>query len=255
MSTARLIPIVSLLGDQAVKTREFKNPKYVGDPVNTTALLSHFEAEELVVLDISNFFSSKPASETTLAQIIENAFMPIAYGGGIASYLDAKSKFDLGFDKIILRTKLFVGNLAIQIADSYGSQAVTGCLDVSYPESCPTKMIVNGKEYDISFARELLTRVAKLGIGELIIQDIDREGTRDGLREHPLLEEAIKMLEIPVVPLGGCNSVDEAAQFLAKSKSHSIAASTMFLFRPTREAILVSYPNIDRWRELIREKL
>ncbi len=254
MSIARLIPVVSLLGDEAVKTKEFKNPKYVGDPVNTTALLSNFEAEELMVLDISSFFSSQPTSDTTLAQIIENAFMPIAYGGGIANFFDAKRKFDLGFDKIILRTKLFGGNLATQIADSYGSQAVTGCLDVSYPESRPTKMIVNGEEYDISFAEELLGLIAKLGVGELIIQDVERDGTRLGLRNHPLLSTAVKNLEIPVVPLGGCNSVDEAAQFLQATKSHSIAASTMFLFRPTREAVLVTYPNIDRWHELIRER-
>ena len=251
----RLIPVVTLLGDQAVKTREFKNPKYVGDPVNTTALLSNFEAEELIVLDISKFFSSKLASDTTLAQIIENAFMPIAFGGGITNFFDAKRKFDLGFDKIILRTKLFDGNLTIQIADSYGSQAVSGCLDVSYPEGQPTIMIVNGEECEIAFAEELLDQVAKLGIGELIIQDIDRDGTRFGFREHPLLAKAIENLEIPVVPLGGCNSVEEAAHFLHSSKSHSIAASTMFLFRPTREAILVTYPNIDRWHELIREKL
>ena len=255
MSQPRLIPVVTLLGDQAVKTREFQNPRYVGDPVNTTALLSSFEVEELIVLDISNTFEAAPTSEKTLVEIIENAFMPIAYGGGIASYRDAERKFNLGFDKIVIRSNLFNNNLPLQIADKYGSQAVTGCLDISYPLSHPTKMIVNGKECDISESGEILAQVAKLGIGELIIQDVDREGTRDGLREHPLLEEAIKVLEIPVVPLGGCNSVEEAAQFLEKSKSHSIAASTMFLFRPTREAILVSYPNIDRWHELIREKL
>lgn len=249
-----MIPVVSLLGDQAVKTRDFMNPKYVGDPVNTTALLSNFEAEELVVLDISSFFSSKPSSDTTLAQIIENAFMPIAYGGGIASFFDAKRKFDLGFDKIILRTKLFEKDLAIQIADNYGSQAVSGCLDVSYPENQPTKMIVNGKECDISFAEELLEIIANLGVGELIIQDVDRDGTRLGLRDHPLLTRAVKILEIPVVPLGGCNSVEEAAQFLHATDCHSIAASTMFLFRPTRDAILVTYPSIERWHELIKEK-
>lgn len=249
-----MIPVVTLLGDQAVKTKEFKAPKYVGDPVNTIALLSSFEVEELMVLDISKPFEAAPASEKTLVQIIENAFMPITYGGGIASYRDAESKFNLGFDKVVLRSNLFNNDLALQIADKYGSQAVTGCLDVSYLASGPNKMIVNGKEYDVSYSGELLEQVTKLGIGELIIQDVDREGTREGLREHPLLAKAIENLEIPVVPLGGCNSVEEAAHFLHSSKSHSIAASTMFLFRPTREAILVTYPNIDRWHELIREK-
>jgi imidazole glycerol-phosphate synthase subunit HisF len=254
VSQPRLIPVVTLLGDQAVKTREFLNPRYVGDPVNTTALLSSFEVEELIVLDISKPFEAAPASEKTLVQIIENAFMPIAYGGGIASYHDAERKFNLGFDKVVLRSNLFKDDLSLQISEKYGSQAVSGCLDVSYPVNRPTKMIVNGEEYEISYSEELLAQVAKLGIGELIIQDINREGTRIGLREHPLLAEAINKLKIPVVPLGGCNSVDEAAHFLQTSKSHSIAASTMFLFRPTREAILVSYPNIDRWHELIREK-
>jgi cyclase len=255
MSFPRLIPIVTLLGDQAVKTKEFKTPKYVGDPVNTTALLSSFEVEELIILDISRSFESRPVNNATLVQIIENAFMPIAYGGGIASYLDAENKFNLGFDKIVLRSNLFKSDLPLQIAESYGSQAVSGCLDVSYPENHPTKMIVNGEEFEISHSEKLLVKVAKLGIGELIIQDIDRDGTRFGLREHPLLSEAVKILEIPVVPLGGCNSVEDAAQFLKTSKSHSIAASTMFLFRPTREAILVTYPSIDDWHALIKEKL
>jgi cyclase len=254
VSQPRLIPVVSLLGDQTVKTREFKNPRYVGDPVNTTALLSSFEAEELIVLDISKSFGAAPASEKILVQIVENAFMPIAYGGGIASYRDAERVFNFGFDKVVLRSNLFKTNLPLEIAEKYGSQAVSGCLDISYPATLPTKMIVNGDEYDIAYAWELLAQVAKLGIGELIIQDVDRDGTRFGFREHPLLVEAIKSLDIPVVPLGGCDSLEEAAQFLRASQSHSIAASTMFLFRPTREAILVSYPNIGRWHELIREK-
>lgn len=253
MSQPRLIPVVTLLGDQAVKTREFENPRYVGDPINTIALLSSFEVEELMVLDISKPFEDVPASEKTLIQIIENAFMPISYGGGIASYEDAERKFDIGFDKVVLRSNLFKEDLPLQISEQYGSQAVSGCLDISYPESRPTKMIVNGREYEISYSVELLAQVAKLGIGELIIQDINRDGTRSGLREHPLLMEAIDLLEIPVVPLGGCNSVNEAAKFLKKTNSHSIAASTMFLFRPTREAILVTYPNIDHWHELIRK--
>jgi cyclase len=251
MSRARLIPVVTLLGDQAVKTTKFKSPRYVGDPVNTTALLSSFEAEELIVLDISKSFDHEPAMRQTLVQIIENAFMPIGYGGNISSYLDAKDKFDLGFDKVLLRSKLFEKELSSQISKSYGSQAISGCLDVWYPKNQPNLMNVNGKEYEISYAKDLMIQVLNLGIGELIIQDIEFDGTRAGLRLHPLLEEAIQTLEIPIVPLGGCNSVEDAASFLKATKSHSIAASTMFLFRPTRDAILINYPSIDHWQEVI----
>ena len=255
VSNPRLIPVITLLGDQAVKTREFSNPRYVGDPVNTTALLSSFEAEELIVLDISKSFMSEATNQAILVQLIENAFMPIAFGGGVSSFSDAERVFNIGFDKVVIRSNLLGSDLALRIAEQYGSQAVSGCLDVSYPVREPTKMIVNGRKYDISHSRELLSQVAKLGIGELVIQDVDLDGTRNGLRAHPLLAEAVNLLDIPVVPLGGCNSVEEAAQFLETTKCHSIAASTMFLFRPTRDAILVTYPNIDHWHEIVREKL
>lgn len=247
MVMPRLIPVVTLMESRAVKTKNFSDPKYVGDPANTVALLSHYEVEELLVIDISSSYGQTPTSDKILEQLVENAFMPIGFGGGIKNVSGAKRIFDIGFDKVMLRTNLLNSNLASKIAGSYGEQAVSGCLDVTYPSEDKKIMIVNGKAHKVTECTNIVSELSNSGIGELVVQDIQRDGTRQGFREHPMLTHAIEQLNIPVIPLGGGHDVDGAASFLERSKCHSVAASTMFLFRPTRDAILVTYPDIDDW--------
>jgi cyclase len=254
MSRPRLIPIVTLIENKAVKTKKFKDPRYVGDPINTVALLSSYEVEELIVLDISRGFGQPETPFSVLEQIVENAFMPIAFGGGIQNMAQAKKIFSIGFDKIIVRSSLLESNLALTIAREYGAQAVTGCLDVEYVGSNDEFMIVNGRRYNTVECNKLISELANLGMGELVIQDVLRDGTRQDFRSHPLLTAAINILEIPIIPVGGGNDVGSAAKFLRSSGCHSIGASTMFLFRPTRDAILITYPDVEEWHELTERK-
>jgi cyclase len=249
MSWPRLIPVVTLIESNAVKTQKFKDPKYVGDPVNTVALLSSFEAEELVILDISDSFDVEKPTIGVLSQIIENASMPIAFGGGIQKFEDAKKHFDLGFDKVVIRTGLTDLDLTGQISSNYGAQAVTGCLDYRWHESRSGEIEINNKLFSVEEIPILLRRLQENGVGEIIIQNIDVDGLRSGLETSPLLEIAIDLLDIPVVALGGCSSAQNAADFIKLSRCHSVAASTTFLFRPTRDAVLVNYPKIEDWHK------
>jgi cyclase len=249
MTFPRLIPIITLIGDGAVKTTEFKNPRYVGDPANTVSLFSSFEAEELVVLDISESFAHVGTSEEVLRQIIENASMPIAFGGGIKTLDHARKCFDLGFDKVILRTSLPNLRLLDEVSNLYGTQALAGCLDYRWSQSRPNEFQINNAMFSFEQIPALLKGLQDAGLGEVIIQNISRDGLRLGLEMSPLLELAIEILDIPVVALGGCSSVQNAADFIRQSKCHSVAAATTFLFRPTREAVLINYPKIDEWHK------
>lgn len=250
----RLIPVVTLIGEKAVKTKKFSNPIYVGDPVNTTNLFSSFEVEELVILDISESYESERVSNQLLREILQSAFMPIAFGGGIKDIGRASELFSLGFDKVILRSSLLSGNLSRQISEEYGAQAVSGCIDVRYESHKPDHVEINGNWFTDSEAKKLVTEIENTGIGELIIHDVEFEGSLSGLRNHKFLELAINNLSIPVVPLGGCKNSIDASQFLHKSKCHSIAASTTFLFHHTRNAVLVNYPTIDNWHKLLENE-
>lgn len=245
--------MVSLIGNRAVKTATFANPKYVGDPVNTVALFSSFEAEELIVLDISESFGQPKADTKMLSEIIENAEMPIAFGGGIRKYGDAQELFELGFDKVIMRRGLEDPQLVTKISSNYGAQAVSGCLDFIWHESRSDEIEINARPFSTDSLSNFLAKLPEFGLGELIIQDKSADGLRSGLRSSPLLELAIDTLDIPVVALGGCKNVEDAAQFILQTGCHSVAASTTFLFRPSRDAVLINYPSVDSWhRNFVR---
>ncbi len=257
MRTPRLIPVLTLMENRAVKTKGFSNPRYVGDPVNTTALLSSFETEELIVLDISTFHGMPKTSNFVLSQIIENAFMPIGFGGGIRSLDDAKKIFDLGFDKVILRSELFNSTLVESIVNNYGSQAVSGCIDVNLDlkNSDTETVVLNDNEYLLDEVEGVFNQISKSGIGELVVHDIQSEGTREGLRQHTFLSKALDTLKMPVVALGGCRDLSDASKFINKTGCHSIAGSTMFFFNSTRDSVLINYPSHSNWvRELEIQK-
>ena len=251
MNSPRLIPVVSLIGDKAVKTKAFKNPVYVGDPVNTVSLFSSFEVDELIVLDISRYFNSTPTSEETLERIVASAYMPIAFGGGISDFNNAKAKFTIGFDKVLLRTNFLDSDLPREIAKKYGAQAVTGCLDISYSTQNVNTIFVNDSSVDKANVGNLIKRIAQSDVGELIVHDKDHEGSRSGFRSNWLYDELLDNLTIPIVPLGGCSDLVNAANFLANNGFHSVAASSMFLFRPTRDAVLINYPEMEDWLNLV----
>lgn len=257
MRTPRLIPVLTLIEDRAVKTKSFKQPRYVGDPVNTTALLSSYETEELLVLDISSYHGESRTSDFVLSQIVENAFMPIGFGGGIRTLDDAKKIFDLGFDKIILRTELLNRPLVESIVSDYGSQAVSGCVDVNIDlkNNDVETVEINDTKYLRHEFEGILNKFSNSGIGELLLHDIQIEGTREGLRRHTLLNMALNSLRIPVVALGGCRDLSDASSFINQTGCHSIAGSTMFFFNPTRESVLINYPSHGTWvRELEIQK-
>ena len=251
MNSPRLIPVVALIGDKAVKTKAFNNPIYVGDPVNTVSLFSSFEAEELIVLDISRSFGSNPTSFETLSRIIESAYMPIAFGGGILDLKTANKIFSIGFDKVIIRTSLLESDLTRQISKEYGSQAVAGCIDISTSTQNSDCIIANGLLIDEKTVDSLIDRINLSNIGELILHDKDWEGSRLGLRCNWFTEELLKKLTIPIVQLGGCSDLVDAAKAIKINRFHSVAASSMFLFRPTRDAVLINYPETDAWLKLL----
>jgi imidazole glycerol-phosphate synthase subunit HisF len=245
----RLIPVVTLIGDGAYKTKQFSNPKYIGDPANTVSLFSSFEAEELMVFDISESFQELKASKEVLSQIIENASMPIAFGGGVKSIEDAHVYFDLGFDKVVIRTGLSDPMLVERISAEYGTQAVAGCLDFELISSRTHEIKINNVVFSFDQIPTLLMRLQDSGLGEVVIQDIKSDGLRSGLQSSLLLELAVEKLDIPVVALGGCSNEKNAADFIKQSRCHSVAAATTFLFHQTRDAVLINYPTLNKWHQ------
>jgi cyclase len=238
---------MTIITDSVQKTTQFQNPVYVGDPLNSVTLFSQLNADELMVLDISEAHNRPPMSHDLISRIIDHANLPIGFGGGLRSLEEVKFVFDCGYDKVIIRTLATESVILRKIANHFGSQALTVSLDVCYnPDSAHWSLldrpeITDGKLID--FTRSLVDS----GVGEIIIQDVHREGTREGLRKSKLIDSLVENLEIPVVSSGGCKNFAEAAQYIIDTGVHSVAGSQMFLYKQPRNALLLNYPTGKDW--------
>jgi cyclase len=225
------------------KTKQFKNPAYIGDPINAVRIFNEKEVDELIILDIDSSKENKAPNYALIEEIVSEAFMPVAYGGGISSLSIAKKLFQLGVEKLIINSALQKNhNLLAEIAAIYGVQAVVACIDYKKGFLGGTKAyFVNGTKKSIYTPQELAQIAENAGAGELILNAIDREGTYQGY-DINLLKQIVKAVNIPVVISGGASSnadFDDAKHVGASG----MAAGSMFIYQRPHNAVLISYPS------------
>jgi cyclase len=248
----RLIAGLSLISGEAVKTKSFENPRYLGDPINITRLLSRFEVDELAIFDISNRFCKSGTSHQVLEGILQSAFMPISYGGGITTLQDAEMIFALGFDKVILKSALSKESTVSDIASTYGQQAIIGCLNIY---RCDEMLMVNETPMHFEELWEYCMKLIAFGVGELVFQDITRDGTRSGNSFFSEVSRIAEMSEVPISLMGGIQDVDEAAGVFNTSKINGVIGSSMFVFHATRDTVFINYPRRELWNEKLKPAL
>jgi cyclase len=224
------------------KTKQFKNPSYVGDPINTVRIFNDKQVDELMILDIDCSLKNSEPYYELIEEIVSEAFMPVAYGGGIKNIAIAKKLFGLGIEKVVLNSVLqYDTNLIQQIGEIYGAQSVVACIDFkknffgktnAYFKSGSTK------------SNQSIAKLAKLyenaGAGELLLNDIDREGTYSGFN-LTMLNELVSIVNIPLVISGGAS---ENNDFTAASLggASGMAVGSMFIYQRPHNAVLISYP-------------
>ena len=245
----RVIPSLLLNQNYLVKTRKFKNPRYLGDPINAVRIFNEKEVDELTFLDISASINNTEPNFRLIENIASEAFMPLSYGGGINKIQHIKNLFSIGVEKIILnsiaiRNPDFV-NEATAIA---GSSSVV--VSVDYKKNWRGKLNLFSKNVKsasslnlIDYVRELQTR----GAGEIILTSVDNDGCMTGY-DLPTIKSICGHLEIPVVACGGASNLKDmrdAVNFGAAAAS----AGSFFLFHGSLKGFLISYPD----REVIEK--
>src|SRR5579875_2511760 len=200
MGRVRMIPVLLLNKGGLYKTVGFKNARYVGDPINTVKIFNEKEADELLLLDFTASVQKRGPDFAKIAEIAGEAFMPMAYGGGIRNLDDAKKVFDSGFEKIVLNTILFDDiKLIEKIAAIYGAQAVVGCMDVK------KNMFGKYRVYAYSGTKKTgyepvdwAKQIQNGGAGEIILNNIDKDGTWEGYG-FDLISAVAHSIHIPLI--------------------------------------------------------
>lgn len=252
MNKTRVIPVLLLQGEGLVKTIQFDNPKYVGDPINAVRIFNEKEVDEIAFFDISTGINGKGPQFDLLASIAEEAFMPMAYGGGIKALSDVKKIFKLGFEKVIINTAAYRDIDLIKKAVSiYGSQSVVGAVDVRRSAHGAYDLYSSSgrKREDLSLGEHLF-RLIDAGVGEIIINSIDRDGTMRGY-DLPLLREVSQQVNVPVIACGGAGEIKHLAEAVQKGGVSAVAAGSLFVFIGPHRAVLINYPE----RAILSENL
>lgn len=243
MSRVRIIPVLLLKNGGLYKTIKFKNPNYLGDPINTVKIFNDKEADELAIIDFNASSDGRGIDFKKITEIAGEAFMPMSYGGGISNYSDAKKIFDAGYEKLILNSVLFKNlDLIKQIANVYGAQAVVGSIDVKKNLFGSYKVYSHsGKKstrYDpIVWAKTL----EQSGVGEIMINSIERDGTWEGYDEA-LIEKVAHAVTVPIIASGGAGNTDDFTKAVRAGAS-AVAAGSMFVYQKKGMGVLISFPS------------
>ncbi len=250
-NSARVIPCLLLRGDGLVKTVKFKDPKYVGDPINAVRLFNDLEVDELIFLDIEATTKGREPPFERIAEIAGEAFMPICYGGGVTSFEQARRLFKSGVEKVAVTTALVENpGLVREIADTFGEQAVVAGIDVKKDWlGKPRTMIKAGGSKAGFDPVALAVRAAELGAGEILLTSIDRDGTYQGY-DLELVRAVSAAVPIPVIACGGAGALPDLRKAIDSGAS-AAAAGSLFVYKGPHKAVLINYPTQKQLRDLL----
>lgn len=246
MRHVRVIPVLLLDRGKLVKTIKFRDPTYVGDPVNALRIFNDKEVDEVVVLDIGPSRTGQRVNLELVERLAGECFMPMAYGGGISTVDDARAVFACGVEKVVLNTAaLHRPGLMEEIARIFGSQALVVSVDVRRNLFGTASAYTHGGTRKVDKPLlDLVRELERRGAGELLIHSMDRDGTMQGY-DLPLIHAVSTAVRIPVVACGGAARVQDFVAAMREGKASAVAAGSMFVFNGKHRAVLISYPKQD----------
>lgn len=243
MLRPRIIPCLLVSNRGLVKTVKFKNPKYVGDPINAVRIFNEKETDELMILDIDATCLNKEPDYRSIEFWASECRMPLCYGGGIKTVEQAQKIFSLGVEKIALSSEAIRNTKIIsEIAKRVGSQSVVVVLDVKKKTFGGYELYTeNGSKSSGLNPVDFAKKCVQEGVGEIVINSIDREGTMKGY-DLNLIHKVRNAIDVPMTVLGGAASLDDLGELINKFGIIGASAGSLFVFKGKYKAVLINYP-------------
>jgi cyclase len=240
---SRIIPCLLLQDGGLVKTRQFKDPKYVGDPLNAVKIFNEKEVDELMILDIDASAKRRDPMLSLLRGLAVESRMPLTYGGGVASAKQAAQIIALGFEKVSMSSAaLERPQLVREVADAVGAQSVVVTLDVRKNSvfSGYTIYTQNGRHKHKQDLRQACEQAFAYGAGEIVINSIDRDGEMKGY-DLELARMVRAAVPCPLSFVGGAGTPQHMQELIDTVGIVGAAAGSMFVFKGPYRAVLISY--------------
>ncbi len=246
MLRTRVIPCLLLKGRGLVKTVRFTRPKYVGDPINAVKIFNDKEVDELMLLDITATEEGRGPNFELIAEIAEECFMPMAYGGGITSMSDIVRILHLGVEKVVLNAAaLKRPELVAEAAREFGAQAIVVSIDAKRKLFGGHQVMARrGQRATGRDPLEYARAAQDLGAGEILLNVVDRDGSMEGM-DLRLIHDVSSAISVPLIAVGGVGSMADIRD-AKEAGASAIAAGSFFVFQGPHRAVLISYPDYSQ---------
>jgi cyclase len=259
MLRPRIIPCLLIHKGGLVKTQAFKNPKYVGDPINAVKIFNEKEADELIVLDIDATVGRVEPNYALIAKLAAECRMPLCYGGGITTAEQASRIIDLGLEKIAISSAAVANpGILTEIANAIGRQSVVVVLDLRKKTGLLAKgyevCTHNGKNIHKIEPVALAKTLQDAGAGEIILNSVDLDGGMRGY-DIALAQKLHGALRVPMTVLGGAGSLDDIGALVHTCGVVGAAVGSLFVFKGKYRAVLINYPTTAQKEEIFRAAL
>ena len=250
MLRPRIIPCLLVHDGGLVKTVQFKQHKYVGDPINAVKIFNEKEADELIVLDIDATIDSAEPNYKMIGNLAAECRMPLCYGGGIKTADQADRIISMGVEKVAVSAgALDRPALVEEMAHRVGNQSVAVVIDYRRK----TGLLKKGVEvtsrnatrtHDIDLF-EFARQMQDAGAGEIILNSVDLDGKMGGydIKTAELLRGS---LTLPITILGGAGKYEDIADLIRRCGVLGAAAGSLFVFKGPYRAVLINYPTVEQ---------
>jgi len=239
----RIIPTLLIHKNGLVKTQKFKDPKYVGDPVNAVKIFNEKNVDELIIIDIDASSLNKEPDYKLIEDIAYECRMPLCYGGGIKTVEQAEKILSLGVEKVAISSAAttepsFIDKLSKRV----GNQSVVIVLDVKKKRltSSYSLFVNNGTQKCSYDPVEFAVMMQNYGAGEIIVNSIDNDGMMTGYDQN-IFRSIRKSISIPMTIMGGAGSIHHFGEAISEHGIIGVAAGSQFVFKGKYRAVLISY--------------
>lgn len=244
MLRPRIIPCLLVKTGGLVKTVNFTNPKYVGDPINAVKIFNEKEVDELIVLDIDATVEGKGPDYGRIKNLAAECRMPLCYGGGVKTVEQVEKIISLGVEKVAISSAAIEQpDIVKRMASVVGSQSVVVVMDVKRQSNGEYEIWThNGSKKTGKRPAEFAREIEGLGAGEIVVNSIDRDGVMKGY-DLVLARTVREATTLPLTVLGGAGALKDIGELISTFGIVGAAAGSLFVFKGIYRAVLISYPS------------
>jgi cyclase len=252
MLMTRVMPCLLLKNGALVKTVKFKDPGYIGDPINAIRIFNEKEVDELIFLDITATIEKREPPYKILSEIASECFMPVTYGGGVQDVETIRQILSLGIEKVAINSHAVTRpDFVRAAADKFGSSTIVISIDVRRNLFGRNEVYIHGGRKGTGLDPvELAVRMEKLGAGEILLNSIDQDGTQEGYNIK-LIKSVTNAVGIPVIACGGAGKIDDFRAAVKDGGASACATGSMVVYYGRNRAVLITFPDRDKLEAIL----